>query len=63
MAATNMEKMCWVRNVIAVLYVKIVLPNIQNIYSILIYFKWLAMICLLQFSETSKSHIFTSSID
>ena len=36
MAATKMEKMCWVWNVIAVLFVKIVLPNFQKIYSIFI---------------------------
>ena len=36
MAATKMEKMCWVWNDIAILFVKIVLPNFQKIYSILI---------------------------
>ena len=36
MAATKMEKLCWVWNVIAVLFVKTVLPNFQKIYSILI---------------------------
>ena len=36
MAATKMEKMCWVWNVIAVLLMKIILQNFQKIYSILI---------------------------
>ena len=63
MAATKMEKMCWVWNVIAILFVKILLPNFQKIYSILITLKNLPWFFLLQFSENSKSHIFTSSID
>ena len=32
MAAIKMEKMYWVWNVIAVLFVKILLPNFQKIY-------------------------------
>ena len=57
MAATKMEKMCWVWNVTAVLFVKIVLPNFQKIYSILITLKKLPWI-FAPISETSKSHRF-----
>ena len=59
----KMEKMCWVWNVIAVLFVKIVPPDFQKIYSILITLNNLACLFLLQFSEMPKAHIFTSSID
>ena len=38
-----MEKMCWVWNVIAVLFVKIVPPDFQKIYSILITLKKIGM--------------------
>ena len=36
MAATKTEKMCCVWNVIVVLFVKILVPNFQKTYSILI---------------------------
>ena len=63
MAATKMEKMCWVWNVIAVLSVKILLPNFQKIYSILITLTNLAWFFFASILWNLKVTYFQSSMD